>query len=37
MFCVATMTTAWRARLAAMSATLRQSARTQFLKPIRPE
>ena len=37
MFRVATMTTAWRARLAAMSATLRQSARSQFLKPMRPE
>ena len=37
MFRVATMTTAWRARLAAMSATLRQSARSQFLKPMRPD
>jgi hypothetical protein len=37
MFRVATMTTAWRARLAAMSATLRQSARSQFLKPMQPE
>jgi hypothetical protein len=37
MFRVATMTTAWRVRLTAMSATLRQSARSQFLKPMRPE
>jgi len=37
MFRVATMTTAWRVRLAAMSATLRQSARSQFLKPMQPE
>ena len=37
MFRVATMTTAWRARLAAMSATLRQLARSQFLKPMQPE
>ena len=34
MFRVATMTTAWRARLAAMSATLRQSARSQSLSSI---
>ena len=34
MFRVATMTTAWRVRLAAMSAALRQSARSQFLKLI---
>ena len=37
MFRVATMTTAWRVRLAAMSATLRQSARSRFLKPMQPE
>jgi hypothetical protein len=37
MFHVAKTTTAWRVRLAAMSAALRQSARSQFLKPMQPE
>ena len=37
MFGIATMTAAWWVRLAAMSTTLRQSARSQFLKPMRPE
>ena len=38
MFRVATMTTTWRVRLAAMSATLRQSGReVNFLKPMQPE